>query len=717
MDSPDQVSSTASRLPHRHVVLFYRYFLPTDHHAESPNVQHGGSVQISADGSNFGVLDTATLHFFQNHSNHYLPLLQRHQIALCERLGDMKGRILISIEGINGTLSGCGVDAIMQYTKEMENFDLLTEFVVPEKIHENSSIPKPGRGRLFANIDWKISDVNDDHMSDEYHEPFPDLKVQIVNEIVNTGGTIHASDISEHMGKEISPDEFHSILTQAQANGGWVAESDLSDDGPVNVSDNEGLMGSEARISGHNKAKKKEVVLVDVRNTFEHAIGHFIHPHSNTIIPHTCTTGKDPSSTNTTGNTKEDLSLMQRSSNSAPTPAINPNTVTFSHFDSNFCSKYSNVLKDKKVLMYCTGGIRCVKASAMLKKRGIEDVSHLSGGIHRYLEKYSSDGFYKGKCMVFDQRVALDPDSFKTRDEEDSKNRASNIVGKCIECQTPYDQLSGANLCTVCRDLILICPTCRESKHEYHCDRHQTWKNAYFTFLEGFTCEELENQKSELQRLHDSYSPPKEHKNVRKTLRKQIEKVLDRLNELEIGSANVDTNARRRCRTCFESDAICDGLCWGFWKHSQSRHQQHDDDKLHPIHEVKVGDRVTPGPNWNEMRLGSKFLPSTFTDSKKAKTGLDARVHTKLQNNQQVLKKGTVVQIKSWGSGGRENDCVAVLWDEFLQHGRRKKNGRVHYSEPKDRDETLLHQAEIYRWGAKARNGQRMYDVKLIHPC
>ena len=44
----------------------------------------------------------------------------------------------------------------------------------------------------------------------------------------------------------------------------------------------------------------------------------------------------------------------------------------------------------------------------MLKQRGVEDVSHLSGGIHRYLEKYGKDGFYKGKVFVFDQRVALD---------------------------------------------------------------------------------------------------------------------------------------------------------------------------------------------------------------------------------------------------------------------------------------------------------------------
>jgi hypothetical protein len=195
-----------------------------------------------------------------------------------------------------------------------------------------------------------------------------------------------------------------------------------------------------------------------------------------------------------------------------------------------------------------------------------------------------------------------------------------------------------------------------------------------------------------------------------------MEKVLDRVKELENGSANVDLSAKRKCRTCFESDAICDGLCWGFWKHSQSHYQQEYHDKLDPIDEVKVGDRVTPGPHWNEMLLGSKFLPSTFTKSKKAKIDVHTSVHSKLQNTENALKTGTVVQIKSWGSGGSENDCVAVLWDDFLQQGRRRRNRQAHRDETKDRGENPLHQAEIYRWGTIARNGQRMYDVKLLQP-
>ncbi|KAL7509204.1 hypothetical protein ACHAXN_007369 [Cyclotella atomus] len=643
---PDVSQQHNSRHPHSHVVLFYRYFLPTD-----------GTSNHEPSSSQ---LDSTTLQFFQKHSKHYLPLLQKHQNALCGNFG-MKGRILISTEGINGTLS-CREKELMQYQQQMESFDLLSEFDPPDNLIE---VPKAGKGRLFTNIDWKISAVKCNQV-EESQEPFPDLKVQIVKEIVNTGGTIDAADIPVYTGKEISPDEFHHILELAQANQGCV-----------------------------DQEKKKEVVLIDVRNTFEHAIGHFVHPHSNTIF--------------------SDENNDTNNSSSEATPAINPNTVTFSHFDSNFCSKYSDVLKDKKVLMYCTGGIRCVKASAMLKKRGVEDVSHLSGGIHRYLEKYASEGFYEGKCMVFDQRVALDPDSLRVENDESHasetgqrKEQSAGVVGKCIECQVRYDKLSGANLCTVCRDLILICPTCRESKHEYHCDRHQSWKNAYFTFLDGFTTDELQKQSTELKQLHDSYEP-KESKNVRRTLRKQMDKVHHRIDELRAGSAQVGTSTKR-CRTCFESEDICDGLCWGFWKHSQTSRRQ--DIKLEPIITVSVGDRVRPGPNWNVFRLGTKFKTVDSNHLKK--------MNTDTQNNHHEsgaeLKTGTVVQVKSWCSGeGDENDCVAVAWDDSpaVSCSRRKRKRQLQSSSDEDHS-TLLSQTDIYRWGNLARNGQRVYDVEPV---
>jgi predicted sulfurtransferase len=116
------------------------------------------------------------------------------------------------------------------------------------------------------------------------------------------------------------------------------------------------------------------VVLIDVRNTFEHAIGHFVHPHLTNDANDGGISLEDEDN-NIDGNKDEEDKQATSSSNNHPhqqqqlKPAINPNTVTFSHFDSTFCSQYSESLKDKKVLMYCTGGIRCVKASAMVSFR------------------------------------------------------------------------------------------------------------------------------------------------------------------------------------------------------------------------------------------------------------------------------------------------------------------------------------------------------------
>ena len=366
----------------------------------------------------------------------------------------------------------------------------------------------------------------------------------------------------------------------------------------------------------------------------------------------------------------------------------------------------------------------------MLKQRGVEDVSHLSGGIHRYVEKYGSDGFWKGKMFVFDQRVALDPDSMVSKNsndgggtkqqedgtQEEKRCEDENIVGKCIECQTPYDRISGATLCAVCRDLILLCPSCKSSLSEFHCERHQLWKKVYFTFLERFTLEELHTQHKELQKLHDTVYAPKEHRNVRRTLRKQMDKVLSRINDLEEGRAVVDGNAKRRCRTCFELEDICDGLCWGFWK--QSPYQIKTDDnriKVEPILAVRVGDRVTPGPNWNELRLGRRYYSAQESRKKLKISDDDDRQqshHTPSFNGRDV-KVGTVVEIKSSASGGNDMDCVAVSWDvpkDVANCRSKQRTGKKGNSG----DDVAIRQSEVYRWGTIARNGQRMYDVKLI---
>ena len=87
--------------------------------------------------------------------------------------------------------------------------------------------------------------------------------------------------------------------------------------------------------------------------------------------------------------------------------AINPKTETFREFPKftkNNLEKYRN----KKIAMFCTGGIRCEKSTAYLKSEGFENVFHLQGGILKYLEEIGEDeSLWEGECFVFDDRVAV----------------------------------------------------------------------------------------------------------------------------------------------------------------------------------------------------------------------------------------------------------------------------------------------------------------------
>lgn len=93
--------------------------------------------------------------------------------------------------------------------------------------------------------------------------------------------------------------------------------------------------------------------------------------------------------------------------------SINPNTVRFREFpdwvrNQNFTDEDK---KNKKVAMFCTGGIRCEKASSMMLKDGFEHVHHLKGGILNYFEKIDKDqSLFDGECFVFDDRVAVKHD-------------------------------------------------------------------------------------------------------------------------------------------------------------------------------------------------------------------------------------------------------------------------------------------------------------------
>ena len=128
--------------------------------------------------------------------------------------------------------------------------------------------------------------------------------------------------------------------------------------------------------------------------------------------------------------------------------SINPNTVKFREFPE--WVKNQNFTKEdketKKVAMFCTGGIRCEKASSFMKKDGFNNVNHLKGGILKYFEVVDEqDSMWSGECFVFDDRVSVRHDlSVGTFDmchgcrmpiTEEDKKSASYIKGvACHKC-------------------------------------------------------------------------------------------------------------------------------------------------------------------------------------------------------------------------------------------------------------------------------------------
>ena len=329
-----------------------------------------------------------------------LERLVAEQRALCVRLG-LLGRLLISTGGVNGALccAGCGVTSAAKCRGLGAYIDAM------------EALPR------FSGIDWKRSS------SEPPRHPsfFGELTVRRVNEIVatNRAAVRFSEDGSiEGGGRHLSPAEWHAALLAA-------------DD---------------------------STVIVDVRNTFEHAIGHF-ETHDGRA-------------------------------------AIEPGMQSYTEFES-WAEMAAESLREKRVLMFCTGGVRCETASAMLRSRGVADVSQLSGGIHRYVEQFPSGGerggLFKGRNFVFDQRVSTSCGGGITA-EASSSSSSSAIVGRCLEtgCGAPYDELCGARVCCVCRDFVLVCPSCTSELRELHCRAHQYLRTSYFALIDGFTADELD---------------------------------------------------------------------------------------------------------------------------------------------------------------------------------------------------------------------------------
>ena len=127
-----------------------------------------------------------------------------------------------------------------------------------------------------------------------------------------------------------------------------------------------------------------------------------------------------------------------------------PNTDTFRDFPE-YVNMKLDPAKNKKVAMFCTGGIRCEKASAYMLEQGFEEVYQLHGGILRYLEETADkDSLWDGDCFVFDGRVAVNQAlgkgeyeaCYSCRTPVSAVDRKSEFYIEGISCPNCYESLS-----------------------------------------------------------------------------------------------------------------------------------------------------------------------------------------------------------------------------------------------------------------------------------
>ncbi len=152
----------------------------------------------------------------------------------------------------------------------------------------------------------------------------------------------------------------------------------------------------------HKVMSNEDIVLVDTRNSYEYDIGHF-------------------------------------------KGAVDPKTREFNEFPE--WVKQSGLPKNQKVLIYCTGGIRCEKAILDMEEQGYQNVYQLEGGILNYLKEYP-DGHWNGECFVFDYRVAVD-----------THLQPSKSYKLCPHCGQPGKVVVD---CVQCKVQDVVCEACLE---------------------------------------------------------------------------------------------------------------------------------------------------------------------------------------------------------------------------------------------------------------
>jgi predicted sulfurtransferase len=180
----------------------------------------------------------------------------------------------------------------------------------------------------------------------------------------------------------------------------------------------------------HARMQQSNTVMIDVRNAYESAIGHFAPPPDGATL-------------------------------------LDPKLRTSSDFPKWLNAPATKAkLQGKTVMMYCTGGIRCERASALLNQMtraeeengfSTKEVVMVRGGIERYLKTFPQGGFWKGKNYLFDKRMEQVP-ILKT-----AEALQADVESACSLCDEPYASYRGQRKCSqeTCAVPVIVCPKCQ----------------------------------------------------------------------------------------------------------------------------------------------------------------------------------------------------------------------------------------------------------------
>ena len=216
----------------------------------------------------------------------------------------------------------------------------------------------------------------------------------------------------------------------------------------------------------HEMLKGDNTVVIDVRNHYETIIGRFDGQQK--------VKGKTFASKDAQQTTSQADSVTTMSGAEYLDPLMRKSTDFKAWLAKD---ETQQKLKHKTVLMYCTGGIRCERASAYLKKEmgsQVEGVYQLQGGIERYLKAFPDGGFWRGKNFVFDKREAVgveNPDGDGGVIRKQTKKLAStkkedlnSLPSRCCVCGIDWDRYVGKKKCFTCGVPVLMCNKCLSQK-------------------------------------------------------------------------------------------------------------------------------------------------------------------------------------------------------------------------------------------------------------